>query len=128
MSQPALCASPPASDAAENRSRPAMNNRRRPSRSAIRPPRSRKPPKVRTYPLTNHDRSACEKLRSFPIEGSATFTIEASRTTTNWAAASGASARHLLVLLGVIQVALSHVRYDEAPDHRGTPSETLQVK
>ena len=40
------CARPPASEASEKTTRPSMNIRRRPSRSAIRPPSSRKPPKV----------------------------------------------------------------------------------
>src|SRR5215211_1769661 len=80
-----------------------MNRRRRPSRSATRPPSSRKPPNTSTYALTTHDRSSCENSRSFPIEGSATLTIDASSTTTNWAAASSASATHLLVLLGDMQ-------------------------
>src|SRR4051794_32143156 len=102
MSQLELCASPPASDAAANTSRPTMNMRRRPTTSAIRPPRSRKPPNVSTYALTTHDRLSCEKLRAFPTDGSATLTIDASSTTTNWAAASSASAIHLLVLLGDI--------------------------
>src|SRR5918992_1392397 len=102
-SQPALWASPPASDAAANRSRPAMNRRRRPRMSAIRPPRSRKPPNTSTYALTTHDRSSDENPRSVPIDGSATLTIDASSTTTNWAAASSANATHLLVLLGAMK-------------------------
>jgi len=61
-----------------------MKIRRRPSRSASRPPSSRKPPKVRTYPLTTQDRFSCEKSSASTIEGSATFTIEASSTTMNW--------------------------------------------
>ena len=40
-------ANPQARDAAEKTARPTMSRRRRPSRSAARPPRSRKPPKVR---------------------------------------------------------------------------------
>jgi hypothetical protein len=35
--------------------------------------------------LTTHARLSWEKLRSSPIEGSATFTIDASSTTMNWA-------------------------------------------
>jgi hypothetical protein len=38
--------SPQASDATEKSATPNMNTRRRPSRSAARPPSSRKPPKV----------------------------------------------------------------------------------
>ena len=46
INQTSFWASPPASEAPANRIRPAMNMRRRPSRSAMRPPSSRKPPKV----------------------------------------------------------------------------------
>ncbi len=45
ISHSSLCARPPASDASANRTMPAMNIRRRPRRSARRPPSSRKPPK-----------------------------------------------------------------------------------
>src|SRR4051794_3506544 len=62
-----------------------MNTRRRPSRSAIRPPSSRKPPKVSTYAFTTQARFAWEKLSPLPIEGRATLTIDASRTTMNCA-------------------------------------------
>ena len=41
-----LSANPPASEAAENSSSPAMNILRRPSRSPVRPPSSSSPPKV----------------------------------------------------------------------------------
>src|SRR3954453_1792600 len=95
MSHSSLWASPPASEASANRIIPAMNMRRRPRRSARRPPSSRKPPKKSVYALTTQDRLSWEKFRALPIEGSATLTIEASRTTTNWAAASSASASHL---------------------------------
>ena len=40
------------------------------------------------------DRFSWEKFRSLPIDGSATLTIDASSTTTNWARASSASASH----------------------------------
>ena len=46
MSCVSVAERPPSSDAIENRTRPYMNSRRRPSRSAIRPPSSRKPPNV----------------------------------------------------------------------------------
>jgi hypothetical protein len=45
-STPALLARPQTSEASVNSTRPTMKTRRRPSRSAIRPPSSRKPPKV----------------------------------------------------------------------------------
>ena len=46
ISTPIEPESPQASDATENSATPAMNTRRRPSRSAARPPSSRKPPNV----------------------------------------------------------------------------------
>ena len=46
ISHSSLWAKPPASEASANSSRPEMNIRRRPSRSARRPPSSRKPPKI----------------------------------------------------------------------------------
>ena len=61
ISHAELSASPPASEASENTPRPMTNTRRRPSRSAIRPPSSRKPPKVSTYALTTHERPASER-------------------------------------------------------------------
>ena len=46
ISKPSLRASPAPSDEAVNRARPTMRSRRRPSRSAARPPSSSKPPKL----------------------------------------------------------------------------------
>ena len=46
ISIPMDWARPLSSEAAENRTTPAMNRRLRPSRSAARPPSSRKPPKI----------------------------------------------------------------------------------
>jgi hypothetical protein len=89
-------ARPPAREATENSTRPAMKTRRRPSRSARRPPRSRKPPKVRVYALTTQDRSSWENSSARPIEGSATLTMDASRTMTNCVSARSASASHLV--------------------------------
>ena len=43
---PSDCESPQSSEAPENSAIPAMNRRRRPSRSAARPPSSRKPPNI----------------------------------------------------------------------------------
>ncbi len=45
---------PQASEAAVNSATPTMNTRRRPSRSAARPPSSRKPPKVSAYAERTH--------------------------------------------------------------------------
>ena len=64
---------------------PMMNSRFRPTRSAARPPSMRKPPKVSVYPLTIHCRLEGEKCRERWIDGSATFTMVASRMTMNWA-------------------------------------------
>ena len=72
-----------------------MNSRRRPSRSAIRPPSSRKPPNVSAYALGIQVRFSWENFRSRPIEGIATLTIAASRMITNCVLASRASASHL---------------------------------
>ncbi len=88
-------ASPPPSEANENTTRPIMNMRLRPSRSASRPPSSRNPPKVSVYAFTTHERSSREKCRWAPIDGSATFTIDASITITNCVIASNSSARSL---------------------------------
>ena len=72
-----------------------MKTLRRPSRSAIRPPSSRNPPKASTYALISHASPSCESPRSLPIDGIATLTTEASSTTTNCAVARRASAHHL---------------------------------
>src|SRR4051794_21951769 len=80
-----LEASPLISDAAEKTATPAMNRRRLPKKSAARPPSSRKPPNISVYELMTHCRLAFEKSRPRWIDGSATFTIVASRMTMNWA-------------------------------------------
>jgi hypothetical protein len=85
-------AKPATSEAAATTNRPAMNTLRLPSRSASRPPSRRKPPKVRMYAFTTQARFSWEKPSASPMEGRATFTIEASRTMMNWAAASSTSA------------------------------------
>ena len=95
MSEASLQASPATSEPAAKRTRPAMNTRLRPSRSAARPPSSRKPPKTSAYALITHCRSSCENPRSILIEGSATFTIAMSRMTMNWTTLRRASAHHL---------------------------------
>ena len=70
---------------------PIMNNRRRPNRSASRPPSNNTPPKTIAYAVITHCRLTCEKCRSVLIEGSATFTIATSRTTMNCATTISAS-------------------------------------
>ena len=71
---------------------PVRKTRRRPSRSAARPPRSRKPPNVIAYAVITHWRFDSEKWSDLPIEGSATLTIETSRTVMKKAAQTTASA------------------------------------
>jgi len=51
------------SEAAENRTIPSRKRRRRPSRSAARPPSIRKPPNASVYALTIHCRLGVEKWR-----------------------------------------------------------------
>src|SRR5829696_3183088 len=71
---------------------PTRKTRRRPSRSAARPPSSRKPPNVIAYAVMTHWRLSREKSSASPIDGSATFTIETSRTVMKKAAHTSASA------------------------------------
>jgi len=85
ISSVCVSANPPASEASANSTRPEMNTRRRPSRSAARPPSSRKPANVTVYALTTHCRSCSEKRSELRMAGSATFTTDTSRTTMNWA-------------------------------------------
>ncbi len=82
---PADPASPFISDAAEKTTMPRRKSRRRPMRSAARPPSIRNPPKVNVYALTIHCRLSGEKWSPRWIDGSATFTMVASRMTMNWA-------------------------------------------
>ncbi len=64
---------------------PVMYTRRRPKMSAARPPSNRNPAKVSTYALTTHWALDGLKWRSRCMEGSATLTMETSRTTMNCA-------------------------------------------
>jgi hypothetical protein len=70
-----------------------MNTRRRPNTSAALPPRSRNPPNASEYAVTIHCSVPWERRRSVAIDGSATLTIEMSRTTTKNATQTSASAR-----------------------------------
>src|SRR6266536_590657 len=81
----------PISDPTVNSATPAMNRRRRPSRSAMRPPSRSTPPNRIAYAVTTHCKLSCVKCRSVLIDGSATFTMATSRTTMNWAATTTAS-------------------------------------
>src|SRR3954470_8733401 len=96
IKDPSDQARPASSEARVKTTMPTRNSRRRPSRSAARPPRSRKPPKNRAYALITHWRFSWENPRSILIEGNATFTIAMSRTTMNWTALRSASASHFL--------------------------------
>ena len=120
-SQASDWASPPTSEASENSTSPYMNIRRRPTRSASRPPSSRQPPNVSVYAFTTHERSAREKLNPLPIDGSATLTIDASITITNCVIASSASATFLAC--GVSRLAPVAVPVLTAPTVDG-PRET----
>ncbi len=70
-----------------------MNVRRRPNRSAARPPRMSRPPNEIAYPVTIHCTASGGMCSSRSIEGSATFTMLKSRTTMNAATRMRASFR-----------------------------------
>src|SRR5205085_5396152 len=95
--KPGPVASAAASDAALNSPSPTIRMRRRPSRSAARPARSKNPPKVSAYAVTTHCRLVWEKCRSRPIVGSETLTIVRSITVMKNAKASSANARQRLI-------------------------------
>src|SRR5579859_7183537 len=94
---PTPVASAAASDATVNSPRPTIRMRRRPSRSAARPPSSKNPPKVSAYAVTTHCRLVWEKCRSRPIVGSETLTIVRSMTVMKNDKASSANARQRLI-------------------------------
>src|SRR4051812_37827732 len=110
ISAPSLHASPESSEAAVKITSPTTKTRRRPTRSATRPPSRRKPPNISAYALTTHCRFSCEKPRSAWIEGSATFTIAMSRTTMNCTPRSSASTIHLRSFDAIIGVVLSFLK------------------
>ena len=85
MSWPELDDRPFRSDAVVKMTRPMRKSRLRPRRSPARPPSRRKPPNTSVYALTIHWRLASLRPRSFWMDGRATFTIVASRTTMNCA-------------------------------------------
>ena len=91
MSHPPLWAKPPRRLQRVKRASPNMKMRRRPNRSAARPPSIRNPAKVRVYALITHCWPVADRPRSCRIWGRATLTIEMSRTTMNWAAQHRAS-------------------------------------
>ena len=93
ISIPSDCASPHASEASVKSATPTMNTRRRPSRSAARPPSSRKPPNAIEYAVITHCRFSREKSSARPMDGSATLTIETSRIVMKNAVATTARIR-----------------------------------
>src|SRR6476620_3072061 len=78
-------ASPHTSDGAVKTPAPVMKISLRPSRSAQRPPSSRKPPKVIVYAVITHCSPLAEKWSDREIDGSATVTIDTSRTVMKYA-------------------------------------------
>jgi len=94
ISSPWLVANPASSEATATTISPPMNPRRLPSRSAARPPSSKKPPKAIRYALTTQGRFWSEMWRPLPMLGRATLTMDASRTTTNSATQSKIRAVH----------------------------------
>ena len=92
ISEPSDQASPSSRELTVNRASPVRNMRRRPTRSASRPPSKSTPPKKIAYAVMTHCRLSWEKFRSVLIDGSATFTIATSSTTMNWAVTITASA------------------------------------
>jgi hypothetical protein len=92
MSEPSDQARPSSSELTVKISKPTMNRRRRPSKSASRPPSNSTPPKKIAYAVMTHCKLSWEKPRSVLIDGSATFTIATSRTTMNCAATMTARA------------------------------------
>jgi hypothetical protein len=85
-------ASPQARDAAVKIVTPIMNSRRRPSRSAARPPSRRSPPNVIVYAISTHCSVLSGTCSAFLIDGSATVTIVPSRTVMKNATHTSASA------------------------------------
>ena len=92
MSTPVDPARPQTREATEKISTPMRNIRLRPRMSPARPPSSRKPPNVIAYAVITHCRPVWEKWRLWPIDGSATLTIETSSTVMKNATQTSASA------------------------------------
>ena len=92
ISTPIVFASPHAREAAEKIATPIMNIRRRPSRSAARPPSKRNPPNVIVYAINTHCRVLSDTSNELLIDGNATLTIETSRIVMKNATHTSASA------------------------------------
>ena len=97
MRDASLQASPQRSEPSVKTTAPKMNTRRRPSRSAERPPSRRKPPNTSAYALMTHCRFSCVNLRSSWMDESATLTIAMSRMVMNCTARMSPSANHFLL-------------------------------
>ncbi len=93
ISRAGSVASPPARLASAKATRPIMNMRRRPNRSAARPPRMSRPPKEIAYPVTIQPTASEAMFSSRSIEGRATLTMLKSSTTMNAATRMRASGR-----------------------------------
>jgi hypothetical protein len=79
------CAKPAVRQDAANNHSPAMNMRRRPYRSAARPPSISRPPNASANAVITHCIASALRARFAWIDGSATFTIEKSTATMNCA-------------------------------------------
>src|SRR5262249_11446542 len=90
---PGPVASPPASAAPAYRPRPVTRTRRRPSRSAARPPNSRKPAEATAYALMTDCSVRAENPRSRAMSGRATTTMYWSSETISMAKDKSASVR-----------------------------------
>lgn len=87
-------ASPPRAEAMAKPSNPTTNALRRPTKSAMRPPRSSRVPKASVYALITHWRLASEMESACCADGSATVTTVASRTIMSCASATTPSTHH----------------------------------
>ena len=75
-------------EARANPIRPVINTRLRSNMSPSRPPTGSRLPKASAYAVTTHCRSLFGNARARCADGSAMFTIVASRTTMSWAIAT----------------------------------------
>ncbi len=111
MKTPKLPAAPAIAEAPAKPIRPTTKVRLRPKMSPIRPPSNSRLPKASAYAVITHWRLSSEKPRSAWAEGSAMFTIVASRTTISWASPSTARISQRRewwgLVLGLIRISLS---------------------
>ena len=118
-------AMPPSAEAPAKPKRPMMKIFLRPTKSAIRPPRSNKLPNAREYAVTTHWRLALEMCSAFWALGRAMLTMEASRTTINEAMAMTSKARQRFgsnpVSISVLAVSVLAVSVLAVSVMRGTP-------